>query len=145
MQCRGDVAGATSHKAVSFLTQGWVRTVRRACASFPAVCKARPPSETTDGCDRVRVGQGKQVDATRKRYKRGRWLLKPGTMVDAFKVMRPIGRGGMGEVYLARDTALGRKVALKVVHPRRLGSDEVRQRFLKEARMTARFSHPQST
>ncbi|MBW2529447.1 MAG: hypothetical protein JRI23_35045 [Deltaproteobacteria bacterium] len=41
--------------------------------------------------------------------------LGAGTMVDHFKVVRLVGRGGMGEVYLARDTKLGRKVALKLV------------------------------
>jgi len=68
--------------------------------------------------------------------------LTPGTEVDHFRVMRPLGEGGMAEVYLARDTRLGRKVALKVVKPRALGSPENRERFLFEARATARFSHP---
>jgi len=68
--------------------------------------------------------------------------IEPGTEVDHFKVVRLIGRGGMGEVYLARDTQLGRKVALKVVHPRQIGSPDAARRFLMEARATARFSHP---
>ncbi len=69
-------------------------------------------------------------------------LLGPGTMVDHFVVVRLVGRGGMGEVYLARDTKLGRKVALKVVQPRRMGSRDAAERFLFEAQTTARFSHP---
>jgi len=40
--------------------------------------------------------------------------LRSGTRVDKFHVLRCLGRGGMGEVYLARDTGLGRMVALKV-------------------------------
>ena len=68
--------------------------------------------------------------------------IEPGTEVDHFKVVRLIGRGGMGEVYLARDTQLGRKVALKVVHPKQIGSPDAARRFLMEARATARFSHP---
>ena len=63
-------------------------------------------------------------------------------MVDHFKVLRLAGKGGMGEVYLARDSRLGRKVALKVIHPDVLTNEEVRQRFISEARITARFSHP---
>ena len=69
-------------------------------------------------------------------------LLQPGTQVDQFKVIRLLGKGGMGEVYLARDTGLGRKVALKVIHAGLIGSEKAEQRFLFEARATARFSHP---
>ena len=43
------------------------------------------------------------------------WLYQPGSKVDHFLVVRPIDRGGMAEVYLARDTTLGRRVALKVI------------------------------
>ena len=43
------------------------------------------------------------------------WLIEAGSMVDHFRVMRPLGRGGMAEVYLARDTSLGRRVALKLL------------------------------
>lgn len=69
-------------------------------------------------------------------------LLQRDQRVDHFLIVRPLGHGGFGEVYLARDTRLGRRVALKIVHPRHLGSDEAVQRFLFEARATARFSHP---
>jgi WD40 repeat protein/serine/threonine protein kinase len=68
--------------------------------------------------------------------------LSPGTLLDHFQVVRLVGRGGMGEVYLARDTLLGRKVALKVVQPDRLGNYDAVKRFLYEARVTARFNHP---
>ena len=69
-------------------------------------------------------------------------LLEPGTLVDNFKILRLVGQGGMGEVYLARDVKLGRKVALKRIHPDVFGSREVIDRFLHEARVTARFNHP---
>ena len=68
--------------------------------------------------------------------------LQPGADVDNYKVVRLVGRGGMGEVYLARDTVLGRKVALKVLLPDALGDRESIDQFLFEARVTARFSHP---
>ena len=71
-----------------------------------------------------------------------RRIVPPGTMIDHFKVVRLVGRGGMGEVYLARDTVLGRKVALKIVHPDQMGSKMAADRFLFEARTTARFNHP---
>lgn len=68
-------------------------------------------------------------------------LFVPGAEVDHFRIERVLGRGGMGEVYLARDTKLGRDVALKVVRPDIL-TEEAKQRFLHEARLTARFNHP---
>ena len=67
----------------------------------------------------------------------------PGTVVGHFQVMRRIGHGGMGEVHLARDLKLGRKVALKVVHPKELDSKQTMNRFMVEARLIARFNHPE--
>ncbi|MFH0899834.1 MAG: protein kinase [Pseudomonadota bacterium] len=69
-------------------------------------------------------------------------FLAPDSMVDHFRVVRLVGRGGMGEVYLARDTLLNRRVALKVVHPRYLDSEEAATRFVREAQLTASLSHP---
>jgi len=68
--------------------------------------------------------------------------LGVGDIVDHFKVVRLVGRGGMGVVYLARDTKLGRKVALKLIRPEKIGTPESVERFMHEARVTARFSHP---
>ncbi|MCC6750317.1 MAG: protein kinase [Deltaproteobacteria bacterium] len=70
------------------------------------------------------------------------WAIAAGTRVDGYRVMRPLGRGGMGEVYLARDVQLGRKVALKFIHPGRFSSERALERFRFEAQTTARFSHP---
>ena len=69
-------------------------------------------------------------------------MFSPGTMIDHFRVMRLLGKGGMGEVYLARDSQLGRQVALKLILPRFLGSQSTVERFQFEARATATFSHP---
>ena len=44
-------------------------------------------------------------------------VLGPGSLLNHYKVIRLIGQGGMGDVYLARDTRLGRKVVLKVIRP----------------------------
>ena len=68
--------------------------------------------------------------------------IGPGSVLGQYRVLRSIGRGGMGEVFLARDLALGRRVALKVLHADAMGSPEAVERFLGEARTTARFSHP---
>jgi serine/threonine protein kinase/WD40 repeat protein len=69
-------------------------------------------------------------------------ILKPGDAVAHFQVTRLIGRGGMGEVYLARDAQLGRKVALKVIRQVDVDRDTGLRRFINEARITARFNHP---
>ena len=68
--------------------------------------------------------------------------LAPGTEVEHFRVERLLGRGGMGEVYLARDIQLDRLVALKVIRPEQALSAEGVRRLLDEARTTARFNHP---
>jgi serine/threonine protein kinase/WD40 repeat protein len=62
--------------------------------------------------------------------------------VGHYRILRPIGRGGMGSVYLARDTRLGRLVALKFLSADLLGSAEIRHQFDVEARTTASLSHP---
>jgi serine/threonine-protein kinase len=59
-----------------------------------------------------------------------------------FQIVREIGRGGMGVVFLARDIALHRLVAIKVLRHEFASSEEHRERFRREARMTARLSHP---
>ncbi|MDP7111325.1 MAG: serine/threonine-protein kinase, partial [Myxococcota bacterium] len=87
------------------------------------------------------AGEGERRDPTRVPTSPLPSLAR-GTLIDHYRVVRLVGRGGMGEVYLARDTWLGRRVALKVVNRRRIGSSEAMARFLFEARTTARFSHP---
>jgi len=59
-----------------------------------------------------------------------------------YQVVRTIGRGGMGTVYLARDLALHRVVAIKVLRQEYRARPEDCERFRREARMTARLSHP---
>lgn len=59
-----------------------------------------------------------------------------------YVIERELGRGGMGIVYLARDVALDRPVAIKLLPPSLAGLPDVRQRFLREARAAARLSHP---
>jgi serine/threonine protein kinase len=58
-----------------------------------------------------------------------------------FQIVREIGRGGMGIVFLARDIALHRLVAIKVLRHEFSASEDHRERFRREARMTARLSH----
>ncbi len=68
--------------------------------------------------------------------------LAEGDVVGAYRIERLLGRGGMGIVYLAEDTRLGRKVALKVLTPEAAEQPTVRERFLGESRMAASLDHP---
>jgi hypothetical protein len=63
-------------------------------------------------------------------------------LAGRYSLDRELGRGGMGVVYLARDVQLDRPVAIKVLPPERGYDDEVRDRFLREARLSAKLSHP---
>jgi Tol biopolymer transport system component len=65
-----------------------------------------------------------------------------GSRLGPYDVISPLGAGGMGEVYRARDTRLGREVAIKVLPGHLAGDDRFRQRFEREARAVARLSHP---
>ena len=61
---------------------------------------------------------------------------------DRFEIVRILGKGGMGTVYLARDSRLDRLVAVKVLHLGELSADDRRARFLREARSAAAIRHP---
>ncbi len=70
------------------------------------------------------------------------FLALQAALAGEYSLQRELGRGGMGVVYLARDVQLDRDVAIKVL-PAHLASDAAaRERFLREARMAARLSHP---
>ena len=65
-----------------------------------------------------------------------------GTSLRHYKIVRSLGRGGMGEVYVAEDSKLQRRVALKVLSPELTGDREFLQRFEREARAAAALNHP---
>ena len=67
--------------------------------------------------------------------------LSPGTQLGHYEVVEPIGAGGMGEVYRARDTKLGRDVAIKVVHEAFSQDKERLDRFEREAKILAQLNH----
>jgi tRNA A-37 threonylcarbamoyl transferase component Bud32 len=62
--------------------------------------------------------------------------------IGGHRVIASIGRGAMGEVYLAEDHRLGRRVAIKVMHPSRAKDATSRHRFIRESRATAAVEHP---
>ena len=68
--------------------------------------------------------------------------IAPGTHLGVFVIESFVGAGGMGEVYRARDTRLGRSVAIKVLPPAAAADPRARARFTYEAQAIARLSHP---
>ena len=68
--------------------------------------------------------------------------LPSGTRIAQYEIVSSIGAGGMGEVYRARDSRLGRDVAIKVMAPHIAADPEMRRRFETEARAVAVLSHP---
>ncbi len=67
--------------------------------------------------------------------------LSPGTKLGQYEVVESVGAGGMGEVYRARDTKLGRDVAIKVLPEEFLQDKERQDRFEREARLLAQLNH----
>src|SRR5271154_4561369 len=68
--------------------------------------------------------------------------LTSGTKLGPYEILSPLGAGGMGEVYRARDTRLDRSVAVKIL-PSHLSEDaEAKQRFDREARTISSLNHP---
>src|SRR6476661_828813 len=68
--------------------------------------------------------------------------LSAGARLGPYEILAPLGAGGMGEVYRARDTRLERTVAIKVLASHLSASPEVRQRFEREAKTISQLSHP---
>jgi serine/threonine protein kinase len=68
--------------------------------------------------------------------------LSPGTKLGPYEVLEPLGAGGMGEVYRARDTRLGRDVAVKVLPAHLSFNPELKQRMEREARTISSLNHP---
>ncbi len=68
--------------------------------------------------------------------------LRPEDELSHYKIVGPLGAGGMGEVYLAQDQTLGRSVAIKILPPDLVRSEERVRRFVLEAKSASSLSHP---
>src|SRR5256885_49252 len=68
--------------------------------------------------------------------------LVPGSRLGPYEILAPIGAGGMGEVYKARDTRLDRVVAIKVLPSHLAERPDLRERFEREAKAISSLSHP---
>ncbi|MBP3955541.1 protein kinase [Gemmata sp. G18] len=106
--------------------------------SFSAVPQDSPPSERGN-CDTTVVGTGATFRPAGFRFAPP---AAPGEVgvLGAYRLLKQLGKGGMGAVYLALDARLGRKLALKVMLPEAADAD-ARERFLREARAAAQINH----
>ncbi len=68
--------------------------------------------------------------------------LSSGTKLGPYEIQSLLGAGGMGEVYRARDTRLGRDVAIKILPPHLSSNPDLRERFEREARAISSLNHP---
>src|SRR5437773_3138844 len=68
--------------------------------------------------------------------------LEPQDQIAHYRIVSPLGAGGMGEVYLAQDQTLERNVALKILPPDLVRSEERVRRFMLEAKSASSLSHP---
>ena len=68
--------------------------------------------------------------------------LTPGDKLGPYEILSPLGAGGMGEVYKARDTRLNRSVAVKVLPEHIAAREDLRTRFEREARAVGSLNHP---
>jgi class 3 adenylate cyclase len=107
------------------------------------------PDETTSPANPSSAPHEQEAPATQlpstPNLRGGKPLAGGDEMPRAFgryTLLRQLGRGGMGTVYLARDTVLGRQVALKVPHPEVVAAPAALERFYREARAVAQLDHP---
>ncbi|MBU4211392.1 MAG: serine/threonine protein kinase [Verrucomicrobia bacterium] len=99
-------------------------------------CKAELEVAATDGGSQVLCPQcSKTLTVPRKGP-------GPGVTIGQFQIQKLLGKGGMGEVYLARQLSLGRDIALKILPARLRGQKTRVQRFFKEVQILARLDHP---
>ncbi len=69
-------------------------------------------------------------------------MIEAGTKFGRYEICKPLGAGGMGEVYLAEDKRLDRKIALKILPESLAQDDERMQRFVREAKSASALNHP---
>ncbi len=81
-------------------------------------------------------------DSNQNNNTRSFTALSAGTIISHYRIVEKIGAGGMGEVYLAEDTELNRKVALKFLPPHLCQDEDCRSRFKREAQAAAKLNHP---
>lgn len=106
-----------------------------------ATMQARSTDDELLGVSRTIEAMPGELPVSSRRISTPELPVQTGEQIDHFTIERELGRGGMGVVYVAHDRALDRRVALKVVQPKR-GDDLALERFFREARAQAKLASP---
>src|SRR5258705_10445217 len=101
-----------------------------------------PSSRPRPSIDASRSVDGVQDRTPPRHHEAPRMALAAGSRLGPYEILAPIGAGGMGEVYKARDTRLDRVVAIKVLPSHLAERPELRLRFEREANAISSLSHP---
>jgi serine/threonine protein kinase len=135
-----------------------VEAVASGLAVLAARTTAAAPTDSRDSTRRVESGRGDRpaglehppvddrtpVPSRQPRQPESEVLptIGPGVRLGVYEVVAPLGAGGMGEVFRARDTRLGREVAIRVLRAESMGDKGRRRRFVQEARAASALNHP---
>jgi eukaryotic-like serine/threonine-protein kinase len=113
----------------------------RACAGDPLLRADVEAMLASDECAGTFI-ETPPVDLVPELVAGTRAITPRPTQIGPYRILSLLGAGGMGEVYLAEDTRLGRKVALKVLTPALGINGAARRRFVREARLASALDHP---
>src|SRR6516165_10905878 len=98
--------------------------------------------ETKDAWFRQLSDLDSRIELSQGDYNDRPMALTSGTKLGPYEIQSPLGAGGMGEVYRARDTRLDRTVAIKILPTHLSDNPEFKQRFEREARAISSLNHP---
>ncbi len=130
-------------RIVEELAEEFVERLRRGESADPAEYQQRYPELATEIGEffpALRMIEGVKTLPARAKAGQGR-LLNEGARLGDYRIVRELGRGGMGVVYEAEQESLGRRVALKVLSWQSLSNASQHKRFVREARAAARLHH----
>ncbi len=128
--------------------------VRQQLSDFVLACIGGRLSQPGQAAEQLRiVGKGETVDLNKLMQhdtrvseasvvKQADQGARAGEVLGSYQLMRRLGEGGMGEVYLGRHVKLGREVAVKVLRPELAKDPEILRRFFQEARVVNEINHP---
>src|SRR4051812_31772888 len=108
--------------------------------AFPVPCAASRRSPTRSGCRRSSLAS-KEIMGSQERAAGAGAPRRKAIQIPGFEVEAEIGRGGMGIVYRARQTSIGRQVAVKVLPSAATKNPTFVERFLREAKAAAKLNH----